>query len=170
MKSLPDIIDYHLKIIFIGYNPGLRSAELGHHYAGPSNGFWKLLAEAGLTPRRIRPEEDRQLLSLGLGSVNIVDRPTRGASELTREEFRTGAVCLQALLAEYRPRIACYMGLGVYRVFTGKREVCTGLQETCAVAGVLDYVCSSPSGLNRISYSQQLQCFIGLRHLLESSN
>ena len=167
MKYLPDIIDYDLHIVFVGYNPGLLSAELGHHYAGKSNGFWKLLAEAGLTPHRFRPEEDRQLLSLGLGSVNIVDRPTRGASELSREEFQAGAARLHALLVEYRPKIACYLGLGVYRMFTGRKEVCTGLQEISAVPGVLDYVCSSPSGLNRIPYSEQLWCFTGLRQLLD---
>jgi len=143
MNGLPDIVDYNLKILFIGYNPGLRSAELGHHYAGTSNNFWKLLFDSGLTPHRFKPEDDIKLLKLGYGSINIVGRPTKSASEIKASEYREGSVILKNTLIKFKPRIACYLGIGVYKVFTGKKNVMCGLQQESAVEGVTDYVCSS---------------------------
>jgi TDG/mug DNA glycosylase family protein len=165
MKLLPDIIDKNLTILFVGFNPGLKSAETGHHYAGASNSFWKLLYESGITPVKLKPEEDRKLLSMGCGSVNIVARPTKSASEIKLWEYREGAAILMKTLEEYRPRIACYLGIGVYKVFSGKKTVETGLQSESAVPGTADYVCSSPSGLNRTPYNEQLQCFISLKEI-----
>ena len=166
MDYLPDILDYNLKVVFIGYNPGLNSARIGHHYAGKSNNFWKLLYEAGFTPYKFTPEEDGKLIQFGLGSTNIVDRPTRGIDELKTAEFREGAIHLKDLLEKYRPGYSCYMGIGVYRVFSGKKEVVCGIQKESVVEGVKDYVCSSPSGLNRTPYSEQLICLRGLNELL----
>lgn len=166
MKELSDIIDYNLKILFVGFNPGLKSAEIGHHYAGNSNNFWKLLFESGLTPYKFKSEEDIKLLDLGYGSTNLADRPTKSASELTRREFEEGSKNLMEILSEYRPRIACYLGLGVYRFFASKKVVGCGIQESSVINGVIDYVCSSPSGLNRIPYKEQLECFKYLKKLI----
>jgi TDG/mug DNA glycosylase family protein len=167
MTGLRDIIDFNLQILFIGYNPGLKSAATGHHYAGSSNNFWKLLLDSGITPYRFKPEEDSRLLELGIGSTNIIERPTKSASELTREEFRSGREKLKLLLSAYKPKIACYVGLGVYKEFSGCKPVKCGLQAVNMVEGVLDYVCPSPSGLNRMPYSKQLECFRGLNELKE---
>jgi G:T/U-mismatch repair DNA glycosylase len=38
-----------LRVLFVGINPGVRSAITGHA-AGYSNRFWKLLFESGLLP------------------------------------------------------------------------------------------------------------------------
>ncbi|MCX8129663.1 MAG: mismatch-specific DNA-glycosylase [Clostridia bacterium] len=167
MNRIPDIIGHNLKILFIGYNPGLKSAETGHHYASPSNRFWKLLFESGITPYRFKPEEDVKLLDLGYGSTNIVSRPTRGAAELKSEEFREGAVVLKELLAKYKPVIACYVGMGVYKRFSGRQRVGYGLQKDSIVEGVRDYVCPSPSGLNRMPYSTQLEYFRDMKSVSE---
>ena len=165
---LPDIVDYNLKILFVGFNPGLRSAETGHHYAGPSNNFWKLLFESGLTPYRLRPEEDVRLTGMGYGSVNIVDRPTRSASEIKAAEYRRGSEKLTGILAEYKPKIACYLGIGVYRALTNMKDLTPGLQEHSVVKGTLDFVCTSPSGLNRMPYGEQLKCFKELKALADT--
>jgi TDG/mug DNA glycosylase family protein len=167
-EALKDILDYNLKIVFIGYNPGLKTSQTGHHYAGTSNRFWKLLFESGMTPYKFRPEEDRKLLELGYGSTNIVSRPTRSAAEITKKEFKEGAVILKDVLKKYRPQIAAYMGIGVYKIFSGKKDIKSGLQEESVVPGTIDYVCSSPSGLNRTPYSEQLECFRGLKKLIEN--
>jgi TDG/mug DNA glycosylase family protein len=42
LRSLPDIIQPGLKILFVGTNPGRRSSMIGHNFAGRSNAFWKL--------------------------------------------------------------------------------------------------------------------------------
>jgi double-stranded uracil-DNA glycosylase len=165
MEGIPDIIDYNLNILFIGYNPGLKSAEIGHHYASKSNGFWRLLYEAGITPYRFSPEEDRKLLELGCGSTNIISRPSRGASELKNHEFKAGAVVLKKLLEKYKPQIACYVGMGIYKKFSGKKDVEHGLQGERIVQDTKDFVCPSPSGLNRMPYEQQLHYFRKLKDL-----
>lgn len=166
MNQVPDIIAHGLKILFIGFNPGARSAETGHHFAGYSNKFWKLLAAAGLTPYQFNPGEDGRLLSLGLGITNIVARPSRTAAEITKEEYAAGRVILTAKLRQYRPGIACFAGVGVYREFSGQRAVACGRQETSTVAGVIDFVVPSPSGLTRILFADQLTFYRQLAGLL----
>ncbi len=151
MNGISDHLQPGLDIVFIGFNPGIRSGETGHHYAGHSNRFWKILYESGLTPRRYLAEEDAQLLDLGYGLTNIVERTTRGADEITREEYREGREQLRKKLERYRPRIACYVGKGVYIEFSRKKNISWGVQEESVVEGVLDFVAPSSSGLVRMS-------------------
>lgn len=162
MNQVPDILAAELKILFIGFNPGSRSAETGHHFAGYSNKFWKLLAAAALTPYRLTPEEDGKLLSLGMGITNIVARPSRTAAEITKEEFQAGRIILQEKLALYKPRVACYAGVGVYREFARQTRVVCGWQTESVVSGVSDFVVPSPSGLTRILFDDQLAYYLEL--------
>ncbi|MDF2523397.1 MAG: mug [Clostridiales bacterium] len=166
MNYLTDIIDFNLYVLFIGYNPGLISAETGHHYAGKNNSFWKLLYDSGFTPYKFKAEEDVKLLELGIGTLNIVDRPTKGISELTKEDFIKGSQKLKGLLTTYKPQVACYLGIGVYKAFSGKSKICCGRQRENSILGINDYVCSNPSGLNRIPYSDQLNCFKNLKEFI----
>lgn len=165
MNEVGDIVAKHLKILFIGFNPGLRSAQTGHHFAGPSNRFWKLLFAAGLTPYLFKPEEDRLLLQFGLGITNIVPRPSREAAELTKEEYRVGAAELRTKLALVRPQIACYEGIGVYREFAGIKKIAPGKQPVSVVPDILDFVVPSPSGRNPILFAEQLKLYRELKSL-----
>ena len=167
MNQVPDIIVPNLNILFIGYNPGARSAETGHHFAGYSNKFWKLLAAAGLTPYQFKPEEDKKLLSLGLGITNIVARPSRAAAEITKEEYAAGREILKGKLRQYKPKIACFAGVGVYKEFAGRPDIKCGQQAQSAVAGIVDFVVPSPSGLTRILFADQLVFYHQLARLLE---
>lgn len=168
MQQVPDIIAPNLNILFIGFNPGKRSAETGHHFAGHSNKFWKLLAAAGLTPYQFTPEEDGKLLALGMGITNIVERPSRTAAELSKAEYQAGRIILKEKLEHYRPRLACYAGMGVYRELTGKKDIACGLQPDSVAAGVADFVVPSPSGLTRILFKDQLVYYQELGCLLSS--
>lgn len=168
MQEVRDIIRPGLNILFIGFNPGVRSAETGHHFAGPSNRFWKLLHTAGLTPRQLRPEEDELLLGLGCGITNIVARPTRTAAEITRDEYRAGRAVLLNKLVRFQPRIACYAGIGVYKELTGSKTVACGRQPVPVAPPVTDFVVSSPSGLNRAPFAEQLKYYILLRRLAQA--
>lgn len=170
LRPIPDVTAPSLTILFIGFNPGIRSAQTGHHFAGPSNRFWKLLAESGLTPRRFAPEEDRDLLALGFGVTNIVPRPTRAAAEITKEEFIEGRKRLIAKLKRCKPLIACYEGIGVYREAARAAKVDCGRQPQSIVSGVTDFVVSSPSGLNRIPYAEQLKLYVELKELAEKQD
>ena len=42
-QALPPIVAPDLKVLFVGINPGLRSAEVGHNFARPGTRFWGAL-------------------------------------------------------------------------------------------------------------------------------
>jgi double-stranded uracil-DNA glycosylase len=110
-KPVPDVIGPGLDILFCGINPSLTSAARRHHFARPGNRFWPALHLAGLTPRRLTPDEDRELTRYGLGVTNVVDRPTRTAAELDPDELRAGGVALDALVERWRPRVLAVLGV-----------------------------------------------------------
>lgn len=162
----PDLLAPGLELVFCGYNPSLASGQSGHHYAHPTNRFWRVLRAAGLTDRLYAPEEDGELPDLGLGFTNLVSRPTRQADELTREETRTGARELRGKLERFRPRAVAYTGIGVYRLFRATRKVSWGVQREPAVPGVADVVVPSPSGLNRMRFEELVEHYRKLRPFL----
>src|ERR1051326_1018948 len=102
-KRVPDLIAPPLRVLFCGINPGLLSAATGHHFARPGNRFWPVLHEAGFTPRRLRPDEQHLLPSLGLGITNVVPRATARADELSSAELVAGGERLRALVRALRP-------------------------------------------------------------------
>ena len=89
-RFVPDVLEPGLRVLFCGINPGLWSAAVGHHFARPGNRFWKALHLGGLTPRLLAPDEEGELLGLGLGITNLVERATAGAAELGGAELRAG--------------------------------------------------------------------------------
>jgi double-stranded uracil-DNA glycosylase len=146
-KPLPDVIAPGLDVLFCGINPSLMSAARGHHFARPGNRFWPALHLAGLTPRRLAPEEDRELLRHGLGVTNLVDRSTRTAAELRPDELRDGAAALAALVAAYRPRVLAVLGITAWRLAAGRPRAVLGVQPE-RIGGALTWVVPNPSGLN----------------------
>src|SRR6266513_5867235 len=93
-KTIPDVAGPGLRVLFAGINPGLYSAATGYHFARPGNRFWPALHRSGFTGRVFRPDEQEQLLGLGLGITNVVARATARADELRPEEFVQGAYIL----------------------------------------------------------------------------
>ncbi|MGV3489031.1 MAG: mismatch-specific DNA-glycosylase [Tuberibacillus sp.] len=164
MESIPDHLRSGLEIIFIGFNPSLKSGETGHHYANPNNRFWNILFQSGLTPRKLSPFEDDLLLKYGYGLTNIVSRPTKAADEITKEEYQEGAVILRKKLEQYRPKSACYVGKGVYQAFSGKKQIPWGWQKDSVVQGVKDFVAPSSSGLVRMKMEEIVSIY---RELLQ---
>ena len=125
-NHLTDSLAPNLICIFIGVNPGLRTATTGHAYAHPSNLFWKLAYKSGCTPRLCKAEEDGDLPHLyALGHTNIVIRPTRYASELSAAEMAEGVSVLEEKVRRYRPEYVCLVGKSiwetVWRVRHGKK-------------------------------------------------
>jgi len=164
---IPDILGPGMRVLFVGFNPGIRSGETGHNYAGRGNRFWPLLAESGLTPRLLAPEEDRTAPLHGLGLTNLVARPTVSAADLSRAELRAGAPRIGALVAEYRPRVVAYMGKGVYLAAAGAAEAPWGLQAGILFPPARDFVLPSPSGLARLPYAEKLRWFKALKAHLD---
>jgi double-stranded uracil-DNA glycosylase len=144
---LGPIVGPGLRTLFVGINPSLRSAEVGHHFARPGNRFWPTLHAAGFTPRRLRPDEDHTLLDHGIGVTNLVFRPTRAAAELTDTELLEGAAALERAVAEYAPRLVAIVGLVAYRTAFARPAATMGLQAEL-IGGRPVWVLPNPSGLN----------------------
>lgn len=166
LEPIPDHLQEGLKILFVGFNPSIRSSETGFHYANPTNRFWKILHEAGLTPRKFAPHENRELLELGYGLTNIVDRPTNEAAEITKEEYKEGAILLRKKIEAYRPNAVCFVGKGVYKEFSQKKKIDWGVQEDPVVPGAIEFVAPSSSGLVRIKLNDIVDVYRGLNKYL----
>lgn len=162
---MADVIAPKLKILFIGINPGLYSGAVGHHFARPGNRFWPALHRAGLTPRQLAPQEERELLKHGIGISNLVTRTTAAASELSPEEITRGGKRLATKLRLYRPRLVVFLGIGAYRTAFGARPTIVGPQPDL-IGNTPAWVLPNPSGLNA---HYQLQDFIRLFRRLRSA-
>jgi TDG/mug DNA glycosylase family protein len=115
LSPLVDILEPNLICVFVGTNPGVQTATAGHAYAHPSNHFWKLLHASGLTDRRLKPEEDRSLPALYcMGNTNIVERPSKDAAELSKEEMAAGTASLNAKFLQCKPEAVCIVGKGIW--------------------------------------------------------
>ena len=147
MTELGPIVAPGLRVLFVGINPSLRSAEVGHHFARPGNRFWPTLHAAGFTSRRLRPDEDLELPAHGIGVTNLAFRPTREAAELTTEELRRGAAELERTVRRHAPRLVAVVGLTAYRTAFGRPRATMGLQPE-AIGGRPVWVLPNPSGLN----------------------
>jgi len=167
MDYIPDHLDKNLLILFIGFNPSIRSGEDGHHYANPANRFWKILHESGLTVRRYLPEEDGTLLAHGYGFTNIVPRPTVGAANITKEEYNLGRQQLKEKIEKFKPKYACFVGKGVYQEYSKKKKVDWGFQQQSIVPGTLDFVAPSSSGLVRMKIDDVTDIYRKLAYALK---
>src|SRR3954469_21486025 len=112
---LNDRIAPGVRVLFVGINPGVRSAQTGHHFAGFSNRFWKLLFESGLVPEPITYEHDDRLAEWGFGITNLIARPTPGINDLRPAEYIAGWRVLERKIRRARPRIVALVGVTVYR-------------------------------------------------------
>jgi len=158
---LRDRVRPPVKVLFVGINPGIRSAAIGHHFAGYSNRFWKLLFEAGLVPEPIGPEDDERLPAWGFGLTNLVPRPTPGIDTLTRQEYVDGERALRRKVRRWKPRVVAFVGVTLYRSVFGKKttRIACGFQAE-RFEGARVFVLPNPSGRNaNFSYAQMLAAF-----------
>src|SRR5262249_26994844 len=136
-----------LKVLFCGINPGLYTAAVGHHFARPGNRFWPALHQAGFTDRQLSPFEERELLDLGYGVTNVVDRATASADELTRDSLIAGARRLQRKVLRYNPVCLAILGLGAYRTAFDHKAAKPGRQQETIGQSIV-WILPNPSGLN----------------------
>lgn len=169
MRELPDILRPHARILFVGINPGLRSAEIGHHFAGRGNPFYRLLHTAGLTPIELRPEEDVRLPEFGLSLTNLCHRPSRAAAELSRDEIQEGVRTLSQKIERLRPAVVAFVGLSIYQSFFGLAQSGGAGAKPQTIAGARVFVVPNPSGLNQSfpGFADKLIWFVRLRQFSE---
>jgi TDG/mug DNA glycosylase family protein len=167
-KTVPDVIAPNLRVLFVGINPGLYTAAIGHHFGRPGNRFWPLLHQAGFTPRQLSPFEEQELLTLGLGITNFVERASASADELTPDEIRAGAQQLEAKTCRFRPCIVAFLGVTAYRLGFGRPKAGVGLQPE-TICGSKLWLLPNPSG--RMAHYQMpalVRLFAELRQAAEA--
>ena len=101
------------RILFVGINPGIKSAAVGHHFAGASNRFWKLLFESSLVNELLTYREDWRLPEWRLGLTNIIPRSSVGIDELHPREYQAGLSALERKVRRYHPRIIAFLGVTI---------------------------------------------------------
>lgn len=146
-RSVRDLIAPALRVLFVGINPGLYSAAIGHHFGRPGNRFWPAMHAGGFTPRLFSPFEERRLLDLGYGITNLVDRATATADQLTRDELRRGARRLTSKVQRLQPRFVAIIGLTAYRTAFTRPRAMLGRQDE-PIGDATMWVLPNPSGLN----------------------
>ncbi len=165
-RTVPDLIAPDLRVLFCGINPGLYSGATGHHFARPGNRFWPALKLGGFTPQVLSPFDERELLNLGLGITNCVERTTATAAELDDDEVCNGATALNRKVKKYKPRVLAVLGVGAFRVGFGRPEARLGLQPE-TIGSTKIWVLPNPSGLNAHYTPQRLgRLFAELRATL----
>src|ERR1700722_7219232 len=148
VQGLPDILDSGLRVVFCGINPGMRSAELGNHFATRSNRFWPVLHLSGFTPELVLPDNARSLLSYGCGLTSAVERPTVSANHLKRRDFIDAHPELERKIRQFAPAYIAFLGKTACSVIFNDPKIGWGRQDV-RFGGAAVWVLPNPSGLNR---------------------
>lgn len=171
---LKDRIAPDLRVLFVGINPGVRSAVTGHHFAGFSNRFWKLLHESGLVPEPLTFRDDDRMRQWGFGITNLIARPSPGIDTLKPAEYVAARAALVRKIRRYRPRLVALVGVTLFRALfpekRAQRELTIGLQPV-RLGDVPVFVLPNPSGRNaNFSHAEMLAAFESLRRLIETQS
>ncbi len=164
-SAVPDVLAPGLDVLFCGINPGLFSAAAAAHFANPRNDFWRLLHEAGFTPRLLEPTEQFELLRYEVGVTNAASRTTPGSGDLRRADFAGSADRLQRIALELCPRFIGFVGKEAYRGAFGERSA-LGLQERRLGETQLFVLPSTSPANAAVPYAERLRWFRELRALL----
>jgi len=151
-------------VVFCGINPGFVSAAARAHFANPRNDFWRLLADAGFTPKPLRPEEQFEALRFGIGLTNAAFRTTRGSGDLRRRDFDRAR--LERVTAELEPRALAFVGKEAYRGLFGERPELGAQLRTLGDVGLFVLPSTSPANA-AVPYSERLRWFEALNEWLE---
>ncbi len=158
-ETLADIIREELALLFVGYNPSLPAIRRRQYYGNPANAFWKELHACGLVPEFLgTPGDDVRVLEYGIGITDVVKRPSATSKAIAKAEYLGGFVRLADLVARYRPRIVCFVGVDLLRRY---RE-----QPAIFPADVQVEAVYSTSGLANGYWRERKEGFARLKGLL----
>ena len=164
-SAIPDVLGPGLACVFCGINPGRVSAAAAAHFANPRNDFWRLLHDAGFTPRLYDPQEQFGLLELGFGVTNAAARTTPGSGDLRRGDFDRPR--LERLARELTPRTIAFVGKEAYRgLFDERPELGPQLRTLPPGTGLFVLPSTSPANA-AVPYAERLRWFRELRAWIE---
>ena len=165
VSDVPNVLAPGLKVVFCGINPGRVSAAARAHFANPRNDFWRLLHDAGFTPRLLDPSEQLDLPRYGYGLTNAAYRTTPGSGDLRSADFAGSAGRLEGLAGELGPKYIAFVGKEAYRgTFRERPEL--GLQERMLGSTGLFVLPSTSPANAAVPYAERLRWFRELRDLV----
>ncbi len=145
---LPDRLQPGLRLVLCGTAAGRVSALRGHYYAGPGNLFWPLLAETGLTPRRLRPEENHLLPGFGIGLTDLCK--TAFGSDAQIPPAAWDHATLFTKMNACQPACLAFTSLTAARLALGVKALRPGpLPDDPRLPGIALWALPSPSGRAR---------------------
>jgi double-stranded uracil-DNA glycosylase len=148
MPRLRDVLTPHPQVLFVGINPSLRSKQVGHHFAGRGNPFWRLLYASGILPEELTYSDDGKLADYQLALTNLCARATRSAAELEREEIQRGQRAVLRKISRLQPAVVAFVGASIYRYFCADRAASGVGPKPETICGARVFVLPNPSGLN----------------------
>lgn len=149
---LADHLAPGLRVVFCGTAPGRVSARAGHYYANPGNRFWAILAETGLTPRRLAPAEDHLMPDLGLGLTDLAKTAFGQDAEIPAEAWDRQGLMVRVRRA--RPARLAFTSLTAARLALDRGGLRAGrLEHDPALPGIALWALPSTSGLARRHFS-----------------
>jgi G:T/U-mismatch repair DNA glycosylase/ADP-ribose pyrophosphatase YjhB (NUDIX family) len=163
-SSVPDVLVPGLACVFCGINPGRVSAAAAAHFANPRNDFWRLLHDAGFTPRLYDPQEQHLLPELGYGLTNAAYRTTPGSGDLRRGDFDRAA--FEARIRAVGPRAVAFVGKEAYRGLWNERPELGPQERAIGSAGLFVLPSTSPANA-AVPYAERLRWFRALREWIE---
>lgn len=158
---LPDLLQKNLKVVFCGTAPGHKSAEAGAYYADPTNAFWKILFNIGLTSRLLSPNEFRLLPEFGIGLTDLAKFVSGNDVNLKKKHFHVDA--FEAKIMECQPRVLAFNGKRGTSEYLRTKQVKFGPQSNVLGATkifVLPSTSGSANGSRDERYWRELAEFV----------
>lgn len=147
--TLPDLLRPGLDLVFVGINPGERSAARGHYYGHPGNAFWRVLSASPLVTRPLAPEDDARLpTEAGIGFTDVVKRVLTDSTGIADAELAAAATSFRARIRAARPRAVCFTATRPFAALYPRAWHAHGWgpQPVPALEGAAVWVMPSPSG------------------------
>lgn len=153
LETLPELLRPGLDLVFVGINPGERSAERGHYYGHPGNAFWRRLSASPLVSREVTADDDSTLQAgldggPAIGFTDVVKRVITDSAQITNAELRDALEDFHARIRHAAPRAVCFTAIRPFEaVYPGQwRTRGWGRQDVPALEGASVWVMPSPSG------------------------
>jgi TDG/mug DNA glycosylase family protein len=143
---LPDVLEAGLKVVFCGTAVGDQSARRGAYYAGPGNQFWDILADTGLTPLRLEPEQYPTLTNYGIGLTDLVKGRSGRDTVLSAHDFAVAV--FRKKIEKFAPKAVGFNGKKAAEEFFGRKGIGYGRQKE-SIGGTAIFVLPSTSGAAR---------------------
>ncbi len=179
LHSLPDLLVSGLDLVFVGINPGERSAQRGHYYAHPGNAFWRVLSASPLVDLDVTPEDDavlheapeRGIGPFRIGLTDVVKRVLTDSTGITDAELRASVPAFRARIAAARPRAVCFTTTRGFTAIYPRawRSRAWGRQDVPALEGAEVWVMPSPSGRAAAYHGETAQVLADLAASLRSA-